>query len=597
MIDSTKKLDIGGSSGASKGNFYEKHFKEILENLGYKIIDKKDFKKIDPSKKEVHHLYRFPPDKFTEVDFYIPEKNIGFCVTNISQLLRFRSDKKINEFNELNGDCPHCGVFFNNQENLDQYLKWRCKKCFKIILPFELKNPTNKKGKPVSLVKDNSAILQAHKQAYYRIGELVDLKISSNNQKIVEIIYNEKEAWRNWSHVMNFFFDECFFVFSEFKGLIFGSDDFQNKFKNKINLIINKKTKDNYYTSYVLDYYRNNKKDKSVIYESWFDNFRKTRKEKWGEDLPIGYPIRYSIYDLIIQNGKLDKNIDVYLYKAIVNILNNKNDKNDIILLKNNKLLSDKNKINDSGLEIKKNYENKYLEFINKIENENIKTLNLKDYWNRKSKDSIINVLKYLYEISTKNYWYKFIMIAKNDINEINQTPFIDYQYEPLELLTRLKLIKLQKLGIIKKIHGELREDYKEESWISKALNTESKFMLGSDFVLTLKNNKILHIQCKSNSSFKKWLVDKSINNSGITYKDTKRMIAHNLLSSFEINNEKIKHSDDRNYIGIIDGNWTSNKDDRYKLIRMMFYMGVDDLFFADELDFRFENYIKKLSN
>ena len=35
----------------------------------------------------------------------------------------------------------------------------------------------------------------------------------------------------------------------------------------------------------------------------------------------------------------------------------------------------------------------------------------------------------------------------------------------------------------------------------------------------------------------------------------------------------------------------------RYKLIRMMFYMGVDDLFFADELDFRFENYIKKLSN
>jgi hypothetical protein len=34
MIDSTKKLDIGGSSGASKGNFYEKHFKEILENLG-----------------------------------------------------------------------------------------------------------------------------------------------------------------------------------------------------------------------------------------------------------------------------------------------------------------------------------------------------------------------------------------------------------------------------------------------------------------------------------------------------------------------------------------------------------------------------------
>ena len=39
-------LDIGGSSGSTKGNFFELHFASILQSLGYKII------KISEDKKE-----------------------------------------------------------------------------------------------------------------------------------------------------------------------------------------------------------------------------------------------------------------------------------------------------------------------------------------------------------------------------------------------------------------------------------------------------------------------------------------------------------------------------------------------------------------
>ena len=113
----------------------------------------------------------------------------------------------------------------------------------------------------------------------------------------------------------------------------------------------------------------------------------------------------------------------------------------------------------------------------------------------------------------------------------------------------------------------------------------------------TFNDKSFLQILTKSNTSFKKWSKNQNIiANSGITYKDSKRMIAHNLLSSFKLNDNKLSYNKERIYIAIIDGNWCSGKNDIYKLIRLMYFLGVDDIFFADEIDNLFENYLIKLS-
>ena len=213
----------------------------------------------------------------------------------------------------------------------------------------------------------------------------------------------------------------------------------------------------------------------------------------------------------------------------------------------------------------------------------------------KNKKNKIIDLLNYTLKISQIKNWYKFIMIARNDIKMLSGTPFIDQQYEPLELLTRLKLNDLKDEGIIKKIHGEIGSDFKEKSWLSDFFN--DNISLGVDFYVTLKNNKKLHIQCKSNSSFKKWLKDQKIHNSGISYKDTKRMISHNMFTGFNFNEKKISYTEERVFIAILDGNWQSNEKDRFKLIRMMYLMGIDDIFFADEIDDRFDEFVKNLAN
>ena len=78
------------------------------------------------------HKYRIPPDKFTEIDFYLPKEKVGFCVTNLSRKNRFRIDnKKINEFDSLKGICPHCKAE-------DQYSDL-CESCGRV--PEEITNP------------------------------------------------------------------------------------------------------------------------------------------------------------------------------------------------------------------------------------------------------------------------------------------------------------------------------------------------------------------------------------------------------------------------------------------------------------------------
>ena len=74
-------------------------------------------------------------------------------------------------------------------------------------------------------------------------------------------------------------------------------------------------------------------------------------------------------------------------------------------------------------------------------------------------------------------------------------------------------------------------------------------------------------------------------------------MISHNMLTGFNFNEKKISYSEERVFIAILDGNWQSNEKDRFKLIRMMYLMGIDDIFFADEIDDRFDEFVKNLAN
>ena len=69
------------------------------------------------------------------------------------------------------------------------------------------------------------------------------------------------------------------------------------------------------------------------------------------------------------------------------------------------------------------------------------------------------------------------------------------------------------------------------------------------------------------------------------------------MLTGFNFNEKKISYSDERVFIAILDGNWQSNEKDRFKLIRMMYLMGIDDIFFADEIDDRFDEFVKNLAN
>ena len=600
-----EKLDIGGSSGAKKGDFFEKHFASILESIGYKIIkvnEEKEKENINKNKLAIHK-YRIPPDKFTEIDFFLPKEKVGFCVTNLSQKKRFRiNNKKINEFDKLKGICPHCeNEFKNNNKDMNILSRWKCQKCNKIIYPFELKEPQSLNNETLEKVEDNSAIQQAHKQAYYRVGELLDVKINSEDIKLIEIIYNEKSEWRNWFKVIDLFYDDCFWIFSELKDVLFGSDSFQEKFKKKIQKLISEPicVKSTKITKQVIAYYKNLKKKKEKEYGQWFEKFQIIRKKNWGENLPISQPIRYSIYGIIIDHGKINNSIDIRKYENITKFLKEKqHDKKKIITyLKKMNYLNKENKLNLSAILEKKKYEDEYKKFVIKIKENRVHSITPNDFWFKNHKEKIVNLLNYLFEISLAKNWYKFIMIAKNDANMLSNTPYIDQQYEPLELLTRIKLEELTNKGIIKKIHGDIGSDFKEKSWLSDYFHEGEKISLGVDFFITLKNNKELHIQCKSNSSFKKWLKDKKIHNSGISYKDTKRMISHNMLTGFSYKNKELTYSNNRIFIAILDGNWQSNSKDRFKLIRMMYLMGIDDIFFADEIDGRFEDFINNLSN
>jgi hypothetical protein len=598
-------LDIGGSLGSIKGGFYEKHFGLVLEKLGYKIVDVKTYKKLKDLTNIVVHKYRTMPDEFTEVDFYIPSKKVGFWVTNLGQISRFREkenpSKNFNEFKDLKGNCPHCtnGVLPTN--NNEVLLNWTCSNCGCQVNPFDLINKKSLTNQGIEEYENKSASTQAHKQAYYRIGELIEAKTSNDDMKCVEIIYNKRKDWRNWHNVIDIFFDETLFVFDDLTSMI-GSSTFENQFKEKIISIIKTPYKEKDMLIPVISTAKKIRIDKNKKYGKWLETTSKSRLNFWTKNEPISFPIRYSIYG-ILKTQKIIEGINPYEYGILIKIKKKKFIKNAINskeinliprLIKEDFVDKDLVNLTSKGESYLKLCEKYYNLLIQNIKDNKIPYHNEKDFWYNKHKDRIVEVLEDLYSQSLKNGWYKFVMIAKNDYDELSETPFINEQFEPLETLTYTYLRDFKKQKIVSEIDGEAGVDLYEKTWLNEMpFANKSDFFLGTDASIKLPNGKEIFIQCKSNTAFKKWKLNtKEIKNSGIPYKDSKRMIAHNFISAFKIKEGTLKFNEDRIYIGILDGNWCANKKDIYRTIKLMYLLGVDEVFFADEFETRIKDYL-----
>ena len=317
-----ESLDIGGSVGSIKGNFYEKHFSRILENLGYKVVQYKEYIKYKDKPNIVFHKYRTAPDQFTEIDFFIPTKNIGFWVTNLGQIERYKtesSNKDFNEFKDLKGKCPHCKK--SNLPNLNDEIlgKWTCKKCKKIVSPFDLFEKKSVNGENVLKYKNNSASTQAHKQAYYRVGEYIEARTSEDKVACIEIIYNKRSAWRNWSPVIELFFDDTIFIFDDI-GEVIGTDEFEKKLLFKIARLIKNPPQPKDSIKLLLDRASSIRDEKMKSYQNWLNEIIKSRLLKWGKNEPVSFPIRYSLYGLLKSKNRPISEIDVYIYSVLIKI-------------------------------------------------------------------------------------------------------------------------------------------------------------------------------------------------------------------------------------------------------------------------------------
>jgi hypothetical protein len=603
-----ESLDVGGSIGSIKGNFYEKHFGKVLTSLGYKIRPFKEFEKHKNDDKTAFHKYRTSPDQFTEIDFFIPTKRIGFWVTNLGQVERYRAEetsKDFNEFTELKGSCPHCKEKnLPNKKEEDVLNKWTCSKCNRIVSPFDLENKQSILGESIIKYENKSASMQAHKQAYYRIGEYIESRTSNDRVACIEIIYNERSAWRNWSHVVELFFDETIFIFDDI-GKTIGSDTFETKLTKKIKCLIDKPPTPNPLILEVLKKAEQIRSNKLNQYQNWLQNIRSSRINLWKSDMPVSFPVRYSLYGLLKGKKRFIDKDRVYIYSVLIKIKSAKlklntlsaKEKKQLKIIKNKYADQDFRNLTKAGEQFLTDCINQYDKVICEIKDNTLTFEQDNDFWFPENKDIIIKILSSLKQSSIKNYWYKFIMISSYDYRELNNTPFINEQFEPLETLTYLRLWEFKQKGIIKDVFGEPGIDNYEKTWLCDMpfAKNDSGFMLGTDVEIELKNGKKVYIQCKSNTSFKNWELNPGlIKNSGITYKDSKRMIAHNFFSLFNFKNQELKFNESRIYIAIIDGNWCATKKDIYRTLKLMYLLGVDEIFFADEFDTRLKEFLIK---
>jgi len=595
-------LETGGSIGSLRGKFYEYYLIRLLESKGFRIDTTQTLKQ----KNIFYFRYRFPPDRITEIDIYFPYFKVGFWLTCIGKIKKIRckecSSSKYNEFKDLKGVCPHC-----KEGNLPDVrnvglLRWICPKCKKMVDPFELNNKICVCGsKRFEEYEDHSASSQAHKQTYYRIAEYFEVKTGDISDVICsEIIFNKLDEWRIWGKVLEKFFDSSLFVLEKNNSL-FGSNRFNEEIWNFIDKNLKREYPTNKFSADILNYLSNLRKRKNKEYPKWISEISAQRKKYWSTDYPASYPIRYSIFT-ILKSLKQEVVADPYEIGAMLNCINKKPNASKPMAIAE-KMCIKKGFIKDYQVtELGKKQIDisikKYQEVVKKVKEYSGK-FDKRDLW-LKRKDIVVNVLDKLLKLSIENSWYKFVMIANKDIKQISSTPFINEQFEPLELLTLIFLDNFKDKGIISDFEGLSNGDVFEPTFLRdvfEVVESSGGYILGEDAKIILPNGKLVYLQCKSNTSFKKWLLRSEIYGSGISYKDAKRMIAHNILESFKFVDKKLIHDDNRYYVAVIDGDWASEMSDKYRLLKAMFILGVDEVFFADEIETRLKDFLIRVGS
>ncbi len=596
-------LETGGSVGSKRGKYYEFYLKSLLKEHGYAL----DASRKLESEDTYYFTYRVPDEEITEIDFHFPFKKVGFWVTNVGRVQKIRCTncshgKKYNEFAKLSGKCPHCNNGTLPDLTKNDYSCWRCNNCNRFCDPYELKNKKcNCNSEDFETFTDTSAASSSHKAAYYRITEYLEVKTSKNSDILCsEIIFNEKYEWRIWGQVVEKFFDSTFFVYED-NSELFGSKSFNDKMWNFFEKNLSGKYSQNKFPVNIISHIDNVRKEKNKNLTQWMKGIQDRREKYWGEKYPASFPIRYSIFTVLKTLG-YQKFVDTYEIATIQ-------------LLKNNKLITSapmkkgkkrceekgfvKNgKVTKLGEKELETAVEKYLEIINHVKNYTGK-IHPRDIWLKDRRDLVILVLEKLLKLSLKNGWYKFVMVANRDIKELDATPYINTQFEPLETLTSIFLERFEDEGIISEFEGLDNGDVFESTFLRDIFSTpdsSSAYKIGDDAKIILPNKKIIYLQDKSNTSFKKWDKDGDIHGSGIAYKDFKRMIGHNVLASFELENNELVYKKNRYYVGIIDSDWASTKKDLFRMIRTMYTLGVDEIFFADEIDTKFKEFLVRVS-
>lgn len=596
MLEDTR-LSVGGSVGAIQGNIFEHHFKKVLEQLGYIIlpyslvrdylredgsiqIDGALFKKlkVNISRNElpsriVVWKYRLPPYGFSEIDFYLPSLMVGFWVSCIGRIKRKTCPKclpknkatKFNEFLQSKGICPHCKRGLLPNENASVVKKWICNSCNHIVDPLTLESMKCAKcGSNLVEIEDKSASTQAHKQFYYRLAEVLDIKTKSDITCIF-IAYNSRDEWRIWHKAFDLFFDYSIFVFdaTPAKGLgkidgLFDSDNFNTQFRTILRDVLkNRPQISDERIRLMFTFIKEIRNQKEKTIKDWERTVLESRKILLKSDEIKCYPIRYSIYYLL---KKLKES-----YKPIISQNQYKQASN-----------VDESLLNER--------EQLIISQIDRLHNENIE-----DVWLNLKKSVMKSVLKNYFERARKHKWYKNLMLLNLDYKAINATPFLE-QFEPLEelLFIKLKEISEKNKNIIKEIQKEPCFDVTESTIIRKLIGiaeNDKGFIIGNDAKVVLIDNKEVVFQCKTSCSFDEWDRSNRILSSGISYKDAKRMIGHNFLASFDIQDNKLVKKD-RVFIVVLDGHWGAGGDNKLKNLSLMYLLGVDEIFFADELFF-----------
>jgi len=614
MVEDTR-LAVGGSVGAIKGNIFEQHFRKVLTQFGCIIVPYSSVKdrlrndgsveideklprilKINISKEELTRKiliwrYRLPPHDFSEIDFYVPSVKVGFWVSYIGRIKRktcpncFPKAKatKFNEFLQSRGICPHCEKGVLPNKDATGIRKWICSVCQHIVDPLTLKSMKCALcGSDLIEMEDKSASTQAHKQFYYRLAELLDIKTKSDITCIF-VAYNTREEWRIWHKAFDLFFDYSIFVFDPkpangVQRIVgsFDSDDFNSHLGAIISDLLKSKPQisdERVKLMFTIMKTIRGEREKSI--KDWEKSIINSREILTkGSELKC-YPIRYSIYYLLKKlKGSYPPIVSPNQYGQEISI--------------NEHALSER--------------EQTIISEIDRIRNENTE-----DLWLNSKKEVTRSVLMNYFERARKHKWYKNLMLLNFDYKAINATPFLE-QFEPLEELLFIKLNQIRKdKKIIKEVEKEPCFDVAESTFIRKLIGSAESnrgFIIGNDARILLSNGKEVVFQCKTSCSFEKWDKFNKIMSSGISYKDAKRMIGHNFLASFDLEGNKVNKKE-RVFVVILDGHWGAGKENKLKNLSIMYLLGVDKIFFADELfneenlptDIRFTDYLIKLSS